>query len=191
MSIIYLDHAGYELDSVRSGADLRRPLTHSSGACPVRYEPTTELRDLLRRRQEWGEQLLEHADELDRHDRALLRGVYQLGMTITELADVVGRQPRTVRHRVLRLVRRILSPEFQYVLRHRRSWPASRRAIAERVILQGRTQREVAEEFSVSVHRVRQVCDRIRHAIEADCEQQASFAGTNGIAHAIHNAGNR
>lgn len=138
----------------------------------MKYEPDTRLRDLLRRRQEWAKRLLDHIDDLDRQDRAVLHGVYRLGMTVTDLAAALGLQPRTVRQRVLRLAQRVISPEFQYIVHHRRSWPKSRRAIAERVILRGRAQREVAEELGLSIHRVRQECDRIRHALEAAREQQ-------------------
>jgi DNA-directed RNA polymerase specialized sigma24 family protein len=154
----------------------------------VKYEPAPTLRELLRRRQEWARRLLDHVDELDPADRAVLHGVYQLGMTVADLASVLGRQQRTVRQRIARLAQRISSPEFQFVLRHRRSWPAARRAIAERVILRGRSQRDVARELGISIYRVRRECDRIRLAIDVAHEQPpcnnmtrtASASATNG-----------
>lgn len=158
----------------------------------MKYEPANELRDLLRQRQGWAAQLLAHLDDLDRADRALLRSVYQHGMSVTDLADVLDRQPRTIRQRVLRLARRITSPEFQYVVRNRRHWSAARRAIVERAILRGRTQRAIAAELGISLHRVRKECDCIRHALEAAREERAASpaverrgrTGTHGITRA-------
>jgi DNA-directed RNA polymerase specialized sigma24 family protein len=148
------------------------------------YEPDNDLRDLLRDRRGWAVQLLEHVGDLDAPDRVLLRSVYEHGMSASELAAVAGRQPRTLRHRLRQLVKRITSAEFQYVIHYRRGWPAERRAIVERLILRGHSQRRVAADLGISIHRVRQEWDRLRHELDAArnlladraCVEQARLA---------------
>ncbi|MCH8315562.1 MAG: winged helix-turn-helix transcriptional regulator, partial [Planctomycetes bacterium] len=54
-----------------------------------------------------AERLLDYADHLDASDRALLRAVFDRGLTSTDLAEVIGQEPRAVRRRVQRLVERI------------------------------------------------------------------------------------
>jgi DNA-directed RNA polymerase specialized sigma24 family protein len=112
------------------------------------------------------ERLLDLADYLAAPDRALLRGIYDRGMTPAELAQVLGRRPRGIRGRVQRLVERIGSPRFTFIVRNSSRWPKSRRRIAEMVFLQGRSQREAAETLGLGLHRVRREVDRIRLLID-------------------------
>jgi DNA-directed RNA polymerase specialized sigma24 family protein len=112
------------------------------------------------------ERLLDLAEHLPDPDRALLRGIYDRGMTAAELARVLGRRPRGIRRRIQCLVERVGSPRFTFIVRNRRRWPKERRCIAEMVFLQGRSQREAAESLGIGVHRVRLEVDRIRLLID-------------------------
>ena len=112
------------------------------------------------------ERMLDLAEHLPASDRALLRGIYDRGMTAAELARMLGLRPRGVRARIQRLVERIGSPRFAFIVRNRGRWPRVRRCIAEMVFLQGRSQREAAETLGLGVHRVRREVDRIRLLID-------------------------
>lgn len=103
---------------------------------------------------------------LDPSDKALLEGIYDRGMTPTALARAAGVKPAAIRARVQRLIQRINSPAFRYVLQHRANWPRQRRMIADAVFLRGWGQRSAAADAQVSVHRVRQEIDRIRTVVE-------------------------
>jgi DNA-directed RNA polymerase specialized sigma24 family protein len=115
--------------------------------------------------------MLDLAEHLAASDRALLRGIYDRGMTAAELARVLGRRPRGVQRRIQRLVERIGSPKYTFIVRNSRRWPKVRRRIAEMVFLQGRSQREAAETLGLGVHHVRREVDRIHLLIdEANAE---------------------
>jgi DNA-binding transcriptional regulator LsrR (DeoR family) len=92
----------------------------------------------------------------------LLRSVYDRGMSASELAQAVGVRPRTVRRRVRRLVQRVSSPAFTFIVRAEHAWPHRRRLIGHLFFLQGRTQRAVAARLGMSVHQVRREIDHIR-----------------------------
>ena len=113
-----------------------------------------------------AERLLDYADHLDGSDRALLRAVFDRGLTSTDLARVIGQEPRAVRRRVQRLVERIGSASFQFVMRNCDGWPSSRRQVGESIILRGSTQRRAAVQLGLSLHQVRQEIERIRALYE-------------------------
>ena len=113
-----------------------------------------------------AERLLDYADHLDGSDRALLRAVFDRGLTSTDLARVIGQEPRAVRRRVQRLVERIGSASFQFVMRNRDGWPLSRRQVGESNILRGSTQRRAAMQLGLSLHQVRSEIERIRALYE-------------------------
>ena len=117
------------------------------------------------------ERVIDRADHLEKSDRALLRGVYDRGMTISDLARVAGHDPRRVQHRVRRLTMRLSSPAFVFVLRHGREWPADRRRVAESIILEGATQCRAAEKLGLSIHCVRLEIDRVRLLFEQQQKQ--------------------
>jgi len=126
--------------------------------------------DRLHVRQADAESLLRFAEHLSLSDRALLRGIFQNGITATALANANGGSPSIVRARIRRLCRRITSPAFQYVVRHRLDWPERRRSIAEAVVLRGQTQRATAAALGLTVHHLRRELERIA----ALCEQQGA-----------------
>ncbi len=113
-----------------------------------------------------AERLLDYANHLDASDRALLRAVFDRGLTSTDLAEVIGQEPRAVRRRVQRLVERIGSASFQFVMRNCDGWPSSRRRVGESIILRGSTQRRAAVQLGLSLHQVRQEIERIRALYE-------------------------
>jgi len=121
----------------------------------------------LDQRRDQAERLVQFAQHLSPGDRDLLCSVYQRGMSATELARVIGTRPRSVRSRVRRLVRRLNSPTFRYVLQARDKWPPRKRKIAEAVFLRGEGQRKAAVRLQTTVHEVRRETDRIRAIAEA------------------------
>ncbi|TVQ53441.1 MAG: hypothetical protein EA377_07970 [Phycisphaerales bacterium] len=140
----------------------------------IAREPTRELQQLLQERRGWAARLVEDARYLDPSDAALLRSVYDHGMSATQLARAVGAKPYALQRRLRRIVQRMTSPEFRYVLRHRRTWPDQRRKIVEAVFLRGEGQRPTAATCGVTVHRVRQEIDRVRLAVEFERAQRAA-----------------
>ncbi|HRP63096.1 MAG TPA: sigma factor-like helix-turn-helix DNA-binding protein [Phycisphaerales bacterium] len=101
------------------------------------------------------------ACHLDPSDRALINAIYRHGMSAAEFARAVHMTPANIRNRVRRIVRRMISPPFRYVLAHRSGWPRAMRRVAEAIFLEGRTQREAAAATGVSLHHVRQIHQRI------------------------------
>lgn len=118
--------------------------------------------------------ILEHARHLAAGDRALIEGVYLRGMSAAELARAAGKEPGTVRKRLARVVRRMSSPIFRFVVRHKSQWPPERAAIADAVILRGLSQRTAAMTLGLGVHRVRRELDGIRALLEAAGESRPS-----------------
>ncbi len=129
-------------------------------------EPTEMILQSRREQRETAQRLVQLAIHLPQADRALLESVYKHGTPTSVLARAAGRPARTIRERVHRLVKRVTSPAFGYVLRHCDEWRPLVRHIAEAVILHGRTHRETAEELGITVYRVRREVDRIRTIAE-------------------------
>ena len=113
-----------------------------------------------------AERLLDYADHLEGSDRALLRAVFDRGLTSTDLARVIGEEPRAVRRRVQRLVERIGSASFQFVMRNCEGWPSSRRRVGESIVLRGSTQRQAAVQLGLSLHQVRREMEHIQALYE-------------------------
>ena len=83
------------------------------------------------------DRILDLANHLPTPDRVLLRSVYDRGISASELAQAVGVRPRAVRRRVRRLVQRVSSPAFTFVVRAEHAWPDRRRLIGHLFFLQG------------------------------------------------------
>ena len=125
-----------------------------------------DMKSLLHRR---GliERLLDHASSLDESDAALLRSVYGSGLTATQLARALRQHPRAVRARVHRLIMRISSPAFQFVVREQHRWPPRRRQVAQSIVLRARTQRQTARALDITVHEVRKHLAHVTALLEA------------------------
>lgn len=113
------------------------------------------------------ERLVQYAQYLPPTDRALLCSVYERGLSTTELARVMGTRPRAIRARLQRLLARLDSPTFRYVLQARHNWPPRTRQIAEALFIHGQTQRTTAAKLQTTVHQIRRESDRIRAIAEA------------------------
>ena len=111
-----------------------------------------DAKETLRRRTEG---LLTYAEHLDSADRALVEAVFERGASAAGLARAMSRDPRHVRRRLKRLINRMSSRMFQFVLRQRMHWTPNQRRVAEAVVLRGLTQRQAASELGLTLHQVR------------------------------------
>jgi hypothetical protein len=112
--------------------------------------------DLRRKRtRDMAEIIADNAQWTLPDDRALLRAVYRDGMTAQRIAQLRSQSPRTVRARVRRLVARVSSDRFRFVVRQREKWPGHRRSIATACVLQGMSMRDAASFLHLSFHQVR------------------------------------
>lgn len=152
---------------------------------PERADPGDLRR---RRRKELIERILDRTPWLPAGDRMLVEAVYRDERTVAELAPMLNTKPRTLRRRVQRLVRRMLSPEFMFVVgrfiegaqRRRvasaqqlgsagprgRAWNRATNKVAEEVVLNGRSLRETAQTLHLSLHAVRRYRDGVRMLFE-------------------------
>lgn len=134
--------------------------------------------DLRRkRRQACADHLVRHAQHLPPADRALIEAVYRDGSRIVEIAALVSQRApddhtvRSLRRRIRALVRRMLDPRFDFVVRAlgnadgiaRSPWSPVRAHVAREHYLNGRTMRDLARHSGASFYSVR----RHRDAIEA------------------------
>jgi len=113
-------------------------------------------------RRDTVERLLHYAEYLAPGDRALLRAVYDRGMSVAEFARASGASAKFIRGRLRRLINRINAEEFQFTIRHMHAWPARRRAVATAMILHGLSMRDAARSLGMSIHQVRQHLQHIR-----------------------------
>ena len=125
-------------------------------------EPKPEVRPC----RDAAERLLDYADYLGGADRALLRAIFDRGLTAAEFARAMKQPPRTVRQRVQRLVELVGSGRFQFVMRNRYAWTRARRQVAESIFLRRLTQRRTAARLGLSLHQVRQEVERIQTLYE-------------------------
>jgi DNA-directed RNA polymerase specialized sigma24 family protein len=139
-------------------------------------EPEPDLR--RRATEEVVDRLLRRAGSLPERDRALLRAVYCERQSTVELAKLLGETPRQVRRRLRRLVARVLSPEFVFVLRHRDAWPRERAEVATLCIVLGKTMRQAAREMNRSVTQVRSRYREILAVFEVSGEAGGPVGGT-------------
>lgn len=120
-----------------------------------RIDPA-EAADLRRRRRsDLAELIVDRSAWLMPEDRALVCAVYRDGLTAAEVAKLRGEPARHVRRRLRRLVLRVLSKRYEFVMRRREQWPPTRRRVATVCVLQGRTMRETASHLRLSLHTVR------------------------------------
>ncbi len=135
---------------------------------PVTLDTLDTLGDLRRRsRADVAQRILLRAAHLPDRDRALLESLYRDGMSAKDLARLARIPPRALRLRVHRLVRRLSSPRFAFVLVHAPHWPPLRRRVAELHILEGRSIRSTAALLGITLHQVRAHLAWIGMQIEA------------------------
>lgn len=126
---------------------------------PAHLAPATDLR--RRRVRELSESIVDASRWCLPEDRALLQAMFRDGLSAADLAAMRRESPRILRARVKRLVDRVLSPRFAFVVARRDAWPPSTRRVATAAILQGRTLRDTAKHLQLSIHAVRRQMERI------------------------------
>lgn len=102
-----------------------------------------------------AEQCLDLAVHLAEPDRWLIEAVLRGGVSCAATAQRLGVAQRTLQWRVKRLLGRLRSPEFAFIVNHRETWPQSRRRVAEIVHLQGGTREHAARQAGLTMHQVR------------------------------------
>jgi hypothetical protein len=110
---------------------------------------------------------LDRARALPPEDRSLVRAILSGGQSAVTVSRLTGEDAQTIRRRTRRLCRRLLSPEFTFVLHGRAAWPEARRRVATACFLHGRSTREAAAELGMSMHTVRQHHQAIRALYES------------------------
>ncbi|MBL1218164.1 MAG: hypothetical protein D8M59_11795 [Planctomycetes bacterium] len=88
-------------------------------------------------------------------------------MPPTQIAQLAGVCPETIRRRLRKLVSHLSSDLFTFVLTHRGSWPVAKRRIADLRFLQRCSLRETSVRADMSMHRVRRQSDAILAQYEA------------------------
>ncbi|MFI4898189.1 MAG: hypothetical protein ACIARR_10220 [Phycisphaerales bacterium JB059] len=129
--------------------------------------------DLRRKkRREVVDRIVEGSAWLAPAERALILAYYRDGQRVTEIARLANESVRALRRRLRRAVRRVLSPEFAFVVEAHGGWSPTRRRVARACLLEGRTIRETSERLGLSLHTVR----RHHVAIRAMVEQRATLS---------------
>jgi DNA-directed RNA polymerase specialized sigma24 family protein len=106
----------------------------------------------------------------------VIRAIYGNGQRGTDVARMLGQPLRSFRRRLRRIVKRVLAPEFPFVLRHRSRWPKVRRAVATAIFVEGRSARRAAAELGLSQHAVRRHVDVVRALHESSAFAQGGEA---------------
>ncbi|USN99697.1 MAG: hypothetical protein H6810_03290 [Phycisphaeraceae bacterium] len=78
---------------------------------------------------------------------------------------------RTERRRLRRLVTRVLSPRFAFVIASRRAWAPTRRRVAMACVVQGLSMREAGAALGLSLHSVRRQMDAVEALYLASLER--------------------
>ncbi len=128
----------------------------------MRAEPSIANKQPLSNHRMMAEKVVMRAVFLDSADRALLQAVYDKGITAAEFARAMGERPEAMRRRVQRLVERLGSNPYQFVMRQLNDWPPCQRRVAESVFLKGLSHREASQQLGISLHKVRRQVERIQ-----------------------------
>lgn len=147
----YAEHTPPTDSSQAPGADFSSRSVRISSA---QVERSTRGRQL-------ATTVVARAEHLPEDEAAILRAIYERGMKSTALASAMGCHPRTLRHRIQALVRRVVAPTFAYVVVHRDHWPDRTRHLATELFLRGRPMRHIADECGTRYHTVRRQRDAI------------------------------
>lgn len=101
------------------------------------------------------ERLIDLASHLCTQDRVLIEQVYRYGIPAGDIAQLTGESPRSVRRRLTRVLGRLTSPLYGFLVMHRDVLPGPVRRTAELVVFKGYTLRGAAGETGTTLHRVR------------------------------------
>ena len=151
--------------------------------------------DLRRkRRRAFADRMLALSVHLPDHDRTLIEASFRDSLRVVELAALVcvraptDTQVRAMRRRIRMLVRRLLNPRFEFVVRAlanaegipRAPWSPLRARVAREFYLHGRTMRAIAADTRESFYSIR----RHRDAIEALFDMHAKRSRAHAQSHA-------
>jgi hypothetical protein len=117
--------------------------------------------------QDQAKRLVRLADFLPVSERMLVKAVYEEGKPVAGVAAMAGRDARAVRRSLSRLVRRVLAPEFAFVVVNREKWEAPRRNVATACLVEGLSIRLAAKRLRISPHVVRRVREAVSEMARA------------------------
>lgn len=138
----------------------------------MKAEPSNANRSPITNRRLIAEKVVMRAEFLAPADKALLVAVFERGITAAEFARAVGKRPETMRRRVQRLVERLGSSPYQFVMRQLKNWPPTQRKVGESVFLRGLSQRQASKQLGMPLHGVRREVERIQSIYEHHQQQQ-------------------
>lgn len=125
--------------------------------------------DILRRGRKRNdiERLLNLAAEFAEPDRLLVQQIFQHGMPIRQAARLLNVAESTLHRRLRTLLQRTRDPLFTFVACHQHNLPKHLRPTAKRIVLQGQSLREAADNTQQSLHTIRQHMQAIRALAQA------------------------
>jgi DNA-directed RNA polymerase specialized sigma24 family protein len=133
--------------------------------------------DLRRRRsRDLADTVLARCDALPESDAILLRAVFGDNRPMTEIALLSQTPVRRLRRRVRRLLDRLLSPTFGFVLAQSGGWTLPRRRVARAVVIEGKSYRTAGRDLGLSLHAVRRHCACVHAMCEAAGQLSAQTA---------------
>ncbi len=108
-----------------------------------------------------AERAVQRAAHLPEAERQLVLAVCQRGQKATEVAALTGRHPRAVRRQLVRLLRRVNTPEFALVVGHGEAWSATMRSVGQACFVRGLSLSAAAKSLSLTYHAVRRQRDAV------------------------------
>lgn len=119
---------------------------------PSVFHPLDLRRAAVRRH---ADTIVARAAFLAPDDRALIYAVFRDLIPVAAIARAAGVSAPHMRRRVRRLLLRLFTPRYIWVISARNAWTPERRRIADAAFLQGLSQRAIAKRLQISLPRVR------------------------------------
>jgi hypothetical protein len=119
------------------------------------------------------DRLVRRAEVLCRADQALIAAIYLEHQTVAAVAFLQGVSVRVLRRRLYRIIRRVHTPEFIYVLRRHDQWRGIQRRVATAIFLRGLTMHQAARELKLPYFTVRRLRDIVRTLIDGEPDEAA------------------
>ncbi len=156
--------------------------------------PPGDPADLRRkRRRAFADRMLTLSVHLPDHDRTLIEASFRDSLRVVELAALVcvreptDTQVRAMRRRIRTLVRRLLDPRFDFVVRAlanaegipRAPWSPLRARVAREFFLQGRTMRAIAADTRQSFYLIRRHRDAVEALFDMHAKRSRAHAESN------------
>jgi hypothetical protein len=119
------------------------------------------------------DRLVTRARVLSQVDRALIATIYLKHQSVAAVAQLQGTPVRTLRRHLYRIIRRVHTPEFIFVMRRRAQWPAQQRRVATAIFLQGLTMHQAVRELQLPYFTVRRFRDIVLTLITSALDESA------------------